>query len=358
MYGDKLSDNPDKELQVSCSDMSIIVKKVLSVFFLQQKRANRNLNERRNIHLKIGKEILNKQEKAAKALLRRDNDSEDSDGGNDKETSTTPAKKTTPLKRRTPNDAATSSKKKPRMASKSKQQNKIEVSTLTQSRRRMSTQQRAVGQARDIVATAEALGDPFVSLPSGLSTAPSSDRNYIPEPPTIHDDVLEPYYSHLTTADLEARLSGVHGRHYSLGMTFELSRRYRQIICRLLGVGPHNYLTLGMHRLYARAYFEPTNGDRWYHRSLPAQFAMGFGFLAYYTDGVTKDHIANVLPIFRDIAIERHDIAENGDWFPMYRPVSNTLTEEEQRALGLIDNPLDEGLKNLGRPGLLAQDPR
>lgn len=145
------------------------------------------------------------------------------------------------------------------------------------------------------------------------------------------------------------------GIHASNAITFNLSWHYQMILYRLLGVAQLPRLTLGQVRLYARALYAPMQHHVWYHPDLPVGFIFGRGPLVSTPDG-HQDHLANALSYFQSMALERGDILPNGRWNEVPHFIHLPLTEQDQRAMDLIDNPLSEGLEFWERDGLDAFD--
>lgn len=125
-------------------------------------------------------------------------------------------------------------------------------------------------------------------------------------------------------------------------MANELSSRYQQILYDVLQVNPQPDLTLPQLRLYASSFFSETSYLTWSCPDLPVEFNVGMGPLVYAPDNY-HNHVANVLDFLRPIALERGDIFENRQWRVEPRYIPFPLTDEQQRAMGLIPNPFGVG---------------
>jgi hypothetical protein len=160
----------------------------------------------------------------------------------------------------------------------------------------------------------------------------------MPEPPSASQDhILQEHYQHVATGELE-QCSGI--RH-SVGMLAELQRRYRLIICDLLGIPMElaSPLTLGELRGYARAYYHPYQNFSWRIRGMPAQWPSAIEDVAVNVDGRSIVPLAVAMPIFREIALFRGDILPNGTRAERPNYLRDT-TQLEDRAIGVAANPV------------------
>lgn len=126
------------------------------------------------------------------------------------------------------------------------------------------------------------------------------------------------------------------------GVRYELSVRYRRMICHLLGV--HMFqaeeISLLELRVYGRAYNALFQNRPWYYMEIPEQYQFAIGHLLYGHDG-TEIHFAQAMqyPFIR-IAEERGDVFADGLPNPGGLGYFLHSTKEQQRALGMTDNPL------------------
>lgn len=312
----------------------------------------------------MGKAELDKQKKLS------------GEGGDDERKSGTPAKKKKTPAKATP--AKSTPSKTPQKPS----------SNVTPAKRRMSTIKKEKSSNRRVQApdfnhespTKKSKENPGSSLMmmsrddnhETMSTLSGSYAMHPPAPSTdgpaapmqqadfrYDDDVpynqLEERYRGLSNAELEQL---VMERAATRSQDAELQRRYREIICSLLGVNHHyvNALTLGELRLYARGYYHPLSTIIWFHREMPEQFETGYQAFVWDSTGHHSEHIAQAFPTLLPLAIERGDIgyAPDGSLISTLPNWLPHVTPQQARALGVDDNPW-EVHPFLGRN---AQDPR
>jgi hypothetical protein len=163
---------------------------------------------------------------------------------------------------------------------------------------------------------------------------------HLPDPSSHLEPILEAHYRDLSLPRLEEILRDQGRESRSPAVLAELTRRYRNIMCDLLGVNRSDAssLTYKDLRTYARAYNYPLRQEQWYSQYLTAEWPTGRADLVYSRDGTQSTHFANVLTGLRPLAIARGDLTSDGVMNP-FHPLRVT-TDEEDRALGLADNPL------------------
>ena len=356
---------------------------------MQTKNSNSILNNRRNKEVKAGKVVLEQQLKVERKLRAEASDTEDDedddddedDEGEDKNPEVTPkksksqSKPTTPAKGPSPPTRWSSSKILKSSTGKRGQNVKFELEeTPTKRRRQMPTRsgRRPIDYSENNAAATEdaTFGSLLTSRPAAPAASSAADNVQAPPFNNVEylDDVgleqLEVVYQGVTTDALEnmgASSQGFTVRSQSL----ELERRYRLILCDLLGVdrsyaiGP----TLGLLRLYARAHYSPLRSFSWFHRDMPREYTQGF-YAHLFDHAGRSRHLAEVYHDLVPLALARGDA-----WYDGYGNIQGAplravqalpimLEPVQQRALGFDVEPLVRSLDARRSLGAAAQDPR
>jgi hypothetical protein len=352
----RLCDAPKKEREVRCLCGMISLKKKISgkkmmlMSAYQKKGNNRILNAKRNKQVRAGQKVLAKEEQS-------------SEDDREQKTLTTPKKPTSAGKLPSTWNRPSITRKTP-----SKHQQTAGEPTSAPSKRRLRTdndedyQTPTKKRGKSVAAKSELLPSPVPQVAQAVTDSPrvvvpaqSPDlvhrHHYVVNngPPRASDKEIQHHCQMLSLADLEQL--ALYDDPPS-GVERELSLRYRQMICRLLGVGLGYATHCGLleMRVYARAYNASLRNTVWFHRGMPGKYQAGLRHLMYELDGTTTAHFAHAMPVypFPHIAHERHDILGNGAENPHGPGFFPPPTSEERRALGMDDNPfgMPVGLSN------------
>ena len=347
-YGDKLVDNPAGQVKASSTNLALLIKIVL-ILSLQQKKANQRLNDKRNREVKVGKKVLAEMEEGEQGDADNNEEGETvkKERGTPKKNQSTPAKQsTTPAKRKTPSKTQSSSKKQQTSQGKRQAIKADNNESPSGQQRSSATRSSLIGRDNNNITGNIAMHPPppTVFVPTTV-VDPRPYPHHIPEPTSHLVPDLQRHYLTVMTGELENILQA-QGDNRSYGIVAELSRRYRVMICALLGVNMSwaDSHTLGELRLYGRAYHHSMVNQPWRIRSLPEEYDAGYADLVWTREDehgqVVSTHFSNVLSQFRPLALARGDVDPHGTAAlngPQYLPALNV---EQMRALGLDENPL------------------